>query len=112
MITREPLLSELPPGRVARLGRKFMIANHKVGVATLIILKAFTYLPHLLTPRYRRMGVKQFHFTGIRSLGVLTVVALFNRSTGQAPVHGELVTGVTHTAVTPWASTSTTRCWR
>ena len=77
MITQEPIFVGEPPHRLARFGRKFMIAAHHVGVATLMILKAFAYMPWLLKPRYRRMGAEQFYFTGIRSLGVLSVVAMF-----------------------------------
>ncbi len=77
MITREPIFWEDPPNPIAKLGRASLDLMDHVGRAVLITLKAFSYTRCMFSPRLRHMVVHQMFITGIKSLGVLSVVAAF-----------------------------------
>jgi phospholipid/cholesterol/gamma-HCH transport system permease protein len=77
MLTREPEF--FPPSRnsLGRMGREVIFACRATGRATLLLVQALGNLWHVRQPRLRRETVVQMHVVGIRSLGVITVVALF-----------------------------------
>ena len=47
------------------------------GVATLMLLEAFLFIPTMLTPKRFHELMEQMYITAIKSLGVITVVGLF-----------------------------------
>lgn len=78
MITREPVLTK-PEGNNPLQGLgygAFKFWQH-AGRASLITLKAFGYFRNLLGKRSRREWSKQMYACGVRSLGVVSIVALF-----------------------------------
>ena len=76
-VTQEPeILPELQ-GRIPTLGRKTILALRGGGRGTLMFLRAVTSLRYLLTRRSRRETLHQMFVAGIKSLGVVTVVAAF-----------------------------------
>ncbi len=77
MITREP--ESFPPSRNAlgRLGRSAVFACRKGGQAVLLLAATFGTMRYMFTARSRREIVTQMFVCGIKSLGVITVVALF-----------------------------------
>lgn len=77
MITREPSFMHEPEGFLARFGRWVLVLCQSVGQAALITLRALAYSVQALSARSRREVSYQMYVTGIRSLGVLSVVALF-----------------------------------
>lgn len=60
-----------------RLGRLVLLACHDMGNALLMTFSAFLYIRTIWRPRTRREVVSQLYVTGIKSLGVITVVAFF-----------------------------------
>lgn len=62
---------------VASLGRRVLLGCREVGRAVLMTLEAFFHVRTLVRPRMFHETVYQMYFSGIKSLGVLTVVALF-----------------------------------
>lgn len=77
MITREPEFLPPQPSRVGRIGRQVLMTCREVGIATNLLVAAVRCLPALLQPRSWREMMTQMYVAGIRSLSVLTVVALF-----------------------------------
>lgn len=77
MITREPEF--LPPSLnfFGRLGRSVVLSCRNSGRALIILFEALLYLPVMFSKRSRQEVVYQFFLTGIKSLGVITIVALF-----------------------------------
>ncbi len=77
MITREP--EDFPPPRnaVAKLGRSVLFTLRHAGRAMLMLGEALWFLRCALMPRSRREIVLQMYVGGIKSLGVITVVAGF-----------------------------------
>jgi len=77
MITREP--EYFPPSRNAfgRVGRNIVFAFRETGRAVLLFLSAVACLRYSLTRRARREITEQMFAGGIKSLGVITIVALF-----------------------------------
>jgi len=62
---------------LGRIGRTFLFAARETGRATLLFLQSLGSARHVFDPRARRELVVQLYVTGIRSLGVITVVAIF-----------------------------------
>jgi phospholipid/cholesterol/gamma-HCH transport system permease protein len=60
-----------------RLGRMILMACHDMGNALVMLFSATRYLHTLWQPRARREIAMQLYVTGIKSLGVITVVAFF-----------------------------------
>lgn len=77
MIVREPEFFEPVKNPIVRLGRSLMQFCREMGRAFIVTLAAFGHFPHALSRRNRSEVAYQMFFTGIRSLGVITVVALF-----------------------------------
>ncbi|MBM4147890.1 MAG: ABC transporter permease [Lentisphaerae bacterium] len=77
MITREPVAYPSPRNAVGALGRKLMLLCRQVGMASVLLARGVIAARHMLHPRSRREIVRQMYVAGIRSLGVITVVAVF-----------------------------------
>ena len=77
MITREP--EYFPPSRniLGRVGRNVLFACMAVGRATILLGHAMMNLRHAFTRRSRREILIQMFVCGVKSLGVVTVVAVF-----------------------------------
>jgi len=77
MRTREP--EYFPPSLnfLGRMGRRVVFSCRATGQAMLMLLEAIRYIPTLGKPRARQEVVVQMFVSGIRSLGVITVVAVF-----------------------------------
>jgi phospholipid/cholesterol/gamma-HCH transport system permease protein len=73
----EPDHLEPPQGDVAALGRRALLACRSVGRATRMFGESFLLLRFAFSRRHRRAVITQMFTTGIRSLGVVTVVGLF-----------------------------------
>jgi phospholipid/cholesterol/gamma-HCH transport system permease protein len=67
----------LPLRSFRRLGRIILIACHDMGHALIMLGSATLYTRTIWRPRARREVVSQLYVTGIKSLGVITVVAVF-----------------------------------
>lgn len=59
------------------IGRSVITTISGTGVATLMVLEAFIYVPTVFTPKRFHELMEQMYVTAIKSLGVITVVALF-----------------------------------
>jgi len=71
-------LINLPIRSFRRLGRIILMSCHDMGNALIMLASATLYIFTLLwRPRARRETSMQLYVTGIKSLGVITVVALF-----------------------------------
>lgn len=77
MITREPLALPPPETRIQRIGQNVLLHVVEVGRAAQICLGAFAHMRHILKRRSRHEVVMQMYTGGIKSLPVVTVVALF-----------------------------------
>lgn len=77
MITREPLM--LPPakGHRAHLGRTIILILREIGITARIFWHGLLYARTAFTPRARHEIIYQMFAYGIKSLGVITVVAIF-----------------------------------
>ena len=62
---------------IASLGRHVLLGCREVGRAVMMTLEAFCHARLLLRPRVFHETIYQMYFSGIKSLGVLTIVALF-----------------------------------
>jgi len=67
----------LPLRSFRRLGRIVLIACHGMGQALIMLGSATLYIRTVWRPRARREVVDQLYITGIKSLGVISVVAVF-----------------------------------
>ncbi|MFT5497589.1 MAG: phospholipid/cholesterol/gamma-HCH transport system permease protein, partial [Kiritimatiellia bacterium] len=76
-ITREPKFYEPATTTVQRVGRQVLILWESVGRAAIMAGLAFLDFRYIFSRRNRHEVFYQMFVTGIRSLGVLTVVALF-----------------------------------
>ncbi len=76
-ITREPEIYDPPSTATRRLGRQVLIQWKAVGRAAMFTGMGFLYFRYMFSHRNRHEVFYQMFITGIRSLGVLTVVALF-----------------------------------
>jgi len=61
----------------ANLGRRVLLSCREVGRAILMIVEAVFFSRQMFSARSRREVLVQLYVTGIKSLGVITVVALF-----------------------------------
>ena len=77
MITREPQIFDPPPTVFAAAGRGIILACQGTGQALLMLLGAAAQAPHLFSRRNREDVMRQLYLVGIKSLGVVSVVALF-----------------------------------
>lgn len=77
MITREPEYLEPPTGFFGRIGRSVLLTLRNTGRAFIMLGGAFVYIPVMFGKRSRHEIVYQMFVSGIKSLGVITVVALF-----------------------------------
>lgn len=77
MITREPEF--FPPSRnlLGWLGRLVVFAFRETGLAVLMLFAAIGAMRYMFTKRARREILMQMFVFGIKSLGVITVVAVF-----------------------------------
>ncbi len=77
MITREPEFFSPSINWIGRLGRNVLLACRGSGRAALILWEAVLYLRCVFSKRSRPEVLYQFYTTGIKSLGVISVVAMF-----------------------------------
>jgi phospholipid/cholesterol/gamma-HCH transport system permease protein len=77
MITREPEF--FPPSRnnFGRVGRSVVFAFRETGRATFLLFAAIGAMRYMFTRRSRHEILVQMFVFGIKSLGVITVVAIF-----------------------------------
>ncbi len=77
MITREPEF--FPPSRnvFGRVGRSIVFYFRSAGRATLLLFSAIVAMRYMFTKRSRHEILVQMFVFGIKSLGVITVVAVF-----------------------------------
>lgn len=68
---------DLPIRSFQRLGRIILIACHGMGHALIMLGSATLYIRTIWRPRARREVIEQLYITGIKSLGVISVVAVF-----------------------------------
>jgi len=68
---------ELPLRSSRRLGRIILLACHGMGHALIMLGSATLYIRTIWRPRARHETIAQLYVTGIKSLGVITVVAVF-----------------------------------
>lgn len=62
---------------IAHLGRNVLVILRNTGTAMLMLLEAFRDIPFMVSKKYRHDVLHQQFLTGIKSLGVITVVGLF-----------------------------------
>lgn len=77
MITREPEYRPPPMNVYASVGRRILANLRGVGFATLMLLEAVWQMRFMFSKRNRDETIHQMHVTGIHSLGVITIVAMF-----------------------------------
>ena len=77
MITREPQIFDPPPNAFAAAGRGIILACQGTGQALMMLLGAAAQAPHLFSRKNRDDVMRQLYLVGIKSLGVVSVVALF-----------------------------------
>ena len=68
---------DLPVRSFRRLGRIILGACHDMGNALIMLASATLYIRTIWKPRARHETAMQLYVTGIKSLGVITVVAFF-----------------------------------
>jgi phospholipid/cholesterol/gamma-HCH transport system permease protein len=66
-----------PLNAFGRLGRAALASLRGVGQGVLMLMEAVFYIPTMFAPRRFHEVMHHMHVTGIKSLGVITVVALF-----------------------------------
>jgi len=77
MITREPDFFPPSLNLLGRIGRRVLFGCRATGRATILFLRAVLCTRHAFGRRARHEIVTQMYISGIRSLGVITVVAVF-----------------------------------
>jgi phospholipid/cholesterol/gamma-HCH transport system permease protein len=77
IITREPEYIDPDVGFIRGLGRGLILFCRELGRAVLITLRAMWYLPLMFSRRNRLEVIYNLFATGIKTLSVTTVVALF-----------------------------------
>lgn len=77
MITHEPEFLPPPSNLRGRLGRSVLLTCRNTGRALLILWEAVLSLRFALSKRSRPVVLQQLYITGIKSLGVISVVAMF-----------------------------------
>ncbi len=73
----EPDHGVFPVRRFARWGRRILLTFRETGRALSLLGGGLLAMRHVFDHRHRREVVYQFYITSIKSLGVLTVVAVF-----------------------------------
>jgi phospholipid/cholesterol/gamma-HCH transport system permease protein len=74
---REPEFHKEPTDFIERLGRNALLGCEAVGQATLLLVDAIVSLRYIFTKRSRKEILIQMFVSGIKSLGVITIVAVF-----------------------------------
>lgn len=77
MITREPVGLPTPTNTLQSLGREVVLATAEIGRGGVLLGQAFAAMRHLNEPRLRVETVAQMFVSGIRSLPVISIVAIF-----------------------------------
>jgi phospholipid/cholesterol/gamma-HCH transport system permease protein len=77
IITREPDYFEPPLNWVGSIGRKILLTSRNAGRALVMLFQTLPYMVGLFRRRARHELMNQLFVTGIGSLGVISVVALF-----------------------------------
>jgi phospholipid/cholesterol/gamma-HCH transport system permease protein len=77
MITREPEYFPSPASARGRLGRHVVFFCRSAGRGLILLALAIVSIRHVLSRRSRREVLNQMYIAGIKSLGVITVVAIF-----------------------------------
>ncbi len=77
MITREPEYFPPSAGFFGRVGRHIVFFCRDVGQATILLMQTVLSLRNIFSPRSRRESIVQMYVYGIKSLGVITIVAVF-----------------------------------
>jgi len=77
MIYHEPEHWQPPLNLFGRIGREVLLSCRGVGRAGLMLLEALSYVPTMFMPRRFQEVLYHMYITGIKSLGVITVVGLF-----------------------------------
>lgn len=77
MITREPEFFPPPIGRRGRLGRLILMICRNTGRALLVLGEALLDLRYVFSSRSFPEVVYQFYVAGIKSMAVISVVAMF-----------------------------------
>lgn len=77
MITREPEYFPPVDNYPAKVGREALLSMREVGKAVIMMLQAFIYAPVIRLRRARVEFFTQMYVAGIKSLGVITIVAVF-----------------------------------
>lgn len=77
MITREPEYFPPPKGGLGQVGRRVVFFCRSVGQAGILLASTVASVRFLFTKRALRETVVQMYVAGIKSLGVVTVVAVF-----------------------------------
>jgi phospholipid/cholesterol/gamma-HCH transport system permease protein len=77
MITREPEYYPPSVGFLGRLGRIAMFFVREIGLAVILFYESVLNFRFMFAPRVRREILGQMFVSGIKSLGVVTIVAVF-----------------------------------
>ena len=77
MITREPEFFAPALNVRGQLGRRTILLCRNAGIALLILWEALLDLRFVFSKRSRGMVIEQLYVTGIKSLGVISVVGMF-----------------------------------
>lgn len=77
MITREPEFHSKALNLRGQLGRAVLTGCRSAGIALLVLWEALLDLRFIFSKRSRLMVLEQLYITGIKSLGVITVVGMF-----------------------------------
>jgi phospholipid/cholesterol/gamma-HCH transport system permease protein len=77
LITREPDYFEPPLNPFGAMGRKILLVLRNAGRALMMLGESLLLLRHVFSKQNRFEALYQMFLTGIKSLGVITVVALF-----------------------------------
>ena len=77
IITREPEFYDPPLNPFAAFGRRILVNFRNLGQSMLMLCEATFYVPLMFSKRSRQDVLQQLYVTGLKSLGVITVVALF-----------------------------------
>lgn len=77
MITREPEYFPPPGNFIGRLGRGIVFSSRGLGRALLLLVDTLACMRFVFATRTRKEIVYQMFVSGIKSLGVITIVAMF-----------------------------------
>jgi phospholipid/cholesterol/gamma-HCH transport system permease protein len=77
ILTREPETFPASPGIIARMGRWLLLSSREIGRASMLLVEAVLAMRLVLHRRPRNQVVEQMYSYGIKSLSVVTIVAIF-----------------------------------